>query len=145
MNDQGTREDAELRRAWADANAADAAEQARVARPGGPADRDDDASSAPLWATVLAVLLIPVAVLFGSLAPMATDSCGPDNCSRALDGALALVEYSLFTTVIGTPVLLLTSWVLPRRMRYAKARKYLAWGALLPPVIVNLMVLGLPE
>ncbi|WP_245699824.1 hypothetical protein [Streptomyces roseifaciens] len=145
MNDQGTREDVELRQAWADANAADAAEQTREARPGGPADRDDDASSAPFWATVLAVLVIPVAVLFGSLAPMATDSCGPDNCSGALDGTLAVVKYSLFTTVIGTPVLLLASWLLPRRIRYAKARKHLAWCALLPPVIVILLVLGLPE
>ncbi|NJP81230.1 hypothetical protein HCK01_28705 [Streptomyces sp. AA8] len=101
--------------------------------------------SAPLWATVLAVLVIPVAVVFGSLSPMATDSCGPDNCSRALDGALALIKYGLFTTVIGTPVLLLTSWFLPRRMRYATARRYLAWCALLPPVMVVLMVLGLPE
>ncbi|MEH6373072.1 hypothetical protein V7793_01715 [Streptomyces sp. KLMMK] len=145
MNNQGTHEDVELRRAWADANAEDAAEQIREARTGGPADRDDNASSAPLWATVLAVLVIPVAVLFGSLAPMATDSCGPDNCSRALDGALALVECSLFTTIIGTPALLLTSWLLPRRMRYATARRYLAWCALLPPVTVVLMVLGLPE
>ncbi|MGK5728896.1 hypothetical protein [Streptomyces sp. URMC 124] len=143
MNDQGTREDAELRRAWAAANAADAAERGRQARPQAPADRDENASAAPFWAAVLAVLLVPVAVLFGSLAPMAADSCGPDHCSRGLDNTLAMVQYCLFGTMIGTPVLLLASWLLPRRVRFATLRKCLAWSALFPPAVVILLTFGL--
>ncbi|GAA0453168.1 hypothetical protein GCM10009544_14960 [Streptomyces stramineus] len=139
------RADGELRRAWAAANAADAAADARTVRPGGPADHDENASSAPLWATALAVLLAPVTLLFGGLAPMATDGCGPDNCSAALDRALSLVTGGLYATFFVTPALLLTSWVLPRRMRFAKARRAIAWCALLPPVTVILTVFGLPE
>jgi hypothetical protein len=139
MNDQ------ELRRAWAAANAEDAGDDVRDDRPLGPSDRDENASGAPLWSTVLAVLLVPVALLFGGLSPMATDSCGPDHCSQALNDALAVIMGGLDLTLVGTPALLLLSWLLPRRMRYAKARRTAAWCALLPPVTVILMVFGLPE
>ncbi|MBT2385940.1 hypothetical protein [Streptomyces sp. ISL-11] len=145
MNDRSTHADAELRREWAAANTADAAADARDTHPLGPADRDENAWGAPGWATGLALMIVPVALLFGGLAPMATDSCGPDNCSSALNRALAGVLGGLFATVIGTPAMLLAGWVLPRRMRFAKARRIIAWCALLPPLIVILMVLGLPE
>ncbi|KJY42771.1 hypothetical protein VR41_06505 [Streptomyces sp. NRRL B-1568] len=134
-----------MRGAWADFNAEDAAESARDARPQGPADRDQHPWAAPGWATVLALLIVPMALTYGCLAPMATDSCGPDNCSQALNDALAGVFLALCATVFGTPVMLLTSWVLPRRKRFAVARRALAWCALLPPVTVLLMVNNLPQ
>ncbi|MFD7233796.1 hypothetical protein ACFWAT_00620 [Streptomyces syringium] len=145
MNDQETAADRELRRAWAAANAADAAADARDASPRGPADRDETAWVAPGWATGLALFLIPVAMIFGGLSPMATDSCGPDHCSAALEHALAGIIGCLYATLFGTPALLLTSWALPRRMRFSTARRIVAWCALLPPVIVILMVFALPE
>ncbi|MBP2400903.1 hypothetical protein [Streptomyces syringium] len=147
MNDQETVADRELRRAWAAANAADAAADARDTSPSprGPADRDESAWVAPGWATGLALFLIPVAMIFGGLSPMATDSCGPDHCSAALDHALAAIIGCLYATLSVTPAALLTSWLLPRRMRYSTARRIVAWCALLPPVLVILMVFTLPE
>ncbi|MET9647259.1 hypothetical protein ACFZB6_25390 [Streptomyces syringium] len=145
MNDQETVADRELRRAWAAANAADAAADARDTSPRGPADRDETAWVAPGWATGLALFLIPVAMIFGGLSPMATDSCGPDHCSAALEHALAGIIGCLYATLFGTPALLLTSWALPRRMRFSTPRRIVAWCALLPPVIVILMVFALPE
>ncbi|MCD9144937.1 hypothetical protein [Streptomyces albireticuli] len=145
MNDHGARADGELRRAWAAANAADAAADTRAVRPPGPDDRDEKAGSAPGWATLSALLLAPVALLFGGLAPMATDGCGPDNCSQALDTALAGVMGGLYAMLAGTPALLLTAWLLPRRVRFSTARRIVAWSALLPPLFVILMVFTLPE
>ncbi|GAA0345570.1 hypothetical protein [Streptomyces blastmyceticus] len=61
---------------------------------------------------------------------------------RTVDQALPGDEdivYGLYATIIVTPALLLTAWVLPRRMRYAIARKLTAWCALLPPVTVILL------
>lgn len=145
MNDQETAADRELRRAWAAANAADTAADARGTSPRGPADRDEAAWVAPGWATGLALFLIPVAMIFGGLSPMATDGCGPDHCSRALEQALAGIIGCLYATLSVTPALLLASWLLPRRMRYSAARRIAAWCALLPPVFVILMVFALPE
>ncbi|MBF6049225.1 hypothetical protein GO001_29230 [Streptomyces sp. NRRL B-1677] len=119
---------------------ADAAAQTRSTD-----DRDERGGRSLILPAVLAVLLIPVALLFGGLAPMATDSCGPDHCSRALDQALAEVVFGLYATFAGTPALLLTTGVLPRRMRYATARRLTAWSALLPPAFVILRVLALPQ
>ncbi|MEU5187817.1 hypothetical protein AB0G83_11835 [Streptomyces klenkii] len=119
---------------------ADAAAQTRSTD-----DRDERGGRSLILPAVLAVLLIPVALLFGGLAPMATDSCGPDHCSRALDQALAEVVFGLYATFAGTPALLLTAGVLPRRMRYATARRLTAWSALLPPAFVILKVLALPQ
>ncbi|ARZ65990.1 hypothetical protein SMD11_0324 [Streptomyces albireticuli] len=145
MNDQEARADDELRHAWAAANAADAAAGARAVRPLGPDDRDEKAGAAPGWATLFALLLAPVALLFGGLAPMATDGCGPDNCSRELDAALAAVMGGMYAMFAATPALLLTAWLLPRRMRFATARRVVAWCAPLPPLFVILMVFTLPE
>ncbi|MGW2601149.1 hypothetical protein [Streptomyces klenkii] len=143
--------DDELRQDWASANAAEAeaadaaAAQPRDAGTRGPGDQDERAGRSLILPAVLAVLLVPVALLFGGLAPMATDSCGPDHCSRALDQALSEVVFSLHATFAGTPALLLTAGVLPRRPRYATARKLTAWSALLPPAFVILRVLALPQ
>ncbi|MEV4505815.1 hypothetical protein [Streptomyces klenkii] len=139
-----------LRQAWAsahaaEAQAADAAAQARDTGTRGPDDRGERAGGSLALPAVLAVLLVPVALLFGGLAPMATDSCGPDHCSRALDQALSDVVHGLHATFAGTPALLLTAGVLPRRMRYATARRLTAWSALLPPAFVILRVLALPQ
>lgn len=40
-------------------------------------------NTSALWTTLFAVLLVPLAFVFGALAPMATDSCGPDSCAGA--------------------------------------------------------------
>ncbi|MGK5548723.1 hypothetical protein ACSNOH_28920 [Streptomyces sp. URMC 127] len=154
MNDRTTTEraaettetDDELRRSWAAANAADAADAAEAAEASARArgDRDEDGRGALIVPAVLALLLVPVALCFGGLAPMATDSCGPDDCSRALNQALEEVMAGLYLTVAGTPALLLTAAVLPRRMRYAAGRRIAAWSALLPPLFVILRVLNLP-
>ncbi|MBT2406575.1 MULTISPECIES: hypothetical protein [unclassified Streptomyces] len=106
---------------------------------------DENSSAAPVWVTVLAVILVPVALLFGGLAPMATDSCGPDNCSLALDQTLGVVSGALFATFTATPALLLASWLIPGRRRFATARRAVGWCALLPPLTVILLVLGLPQ
>ncbi|MFD0266577.1 hypothetical protein ACFVGY_08275 [Streptomyces sp. NPDC127106] len=98
-----------------------------------------------VWPTVIAVLLVPVALMFGGLAPMAADSCGPDNCSAALDAALAAVMAGWVATIVVTPGLLLGVWLLPRSSRFDRVRRAAAWGAVLPPAAVILMVLALPE
>ncbi|MGW2816275.1 hypothetical protein [Streptomyces sp. NPDC001415] len=145
MNDQGICTDQELRQAWATANASDAVVSAHESRPRGPADRDESAWAAPGWATGLALLLVPVAVMFGGLSAMATDSCGPDHCSRALNEALGIIVGGLYASLFGTPAMLLTAWVLPRKMRYAVSRRAIAWCALLPPLAVIFMVFTLPQ
>ncbi|MEU3775987.1 hypothetical protein AB0F11_22760 [Streptomyces sp. NPDC032472] len=97
-----------------------------------------------VWPAVLAILLTPVALMFGGLAPMATDGCGPDNCSASLDAALAAIAVCWQATLFATPALLLAALPMPRTGRYAAARRVTAWCAVLPPAAVVLMVLGLP-
>ncbi|MEU6863731.1 hypothetical protein ABZ924_10715 [Streptomyces sp. NPDC046876] len=94
--------------------------------------------------TVLAILLTPVALMFGGLAPMATDGCGPDHCSAGLDAALAAIAVCWQATPFATPALLLAALPMPRSGRYAAARRVTSWCAVLPPAAVVLMVLGLP-
>ncbi|MFD7029565.1 hypothetical protein ACFWAR_16150 [Streptomyces sp. NPDC059917] len=107
-------------------------ESARVAR-----------VSEPLWTTGLAVLLVPVALLFGALAPMATDSCGPDDCARSLEATLAVVMTCWFASLTVSPLLVVASWLFPRRPGYARVRRYAGWLGLIPPVIVILLVFTL--
>ncbi|MFG2712946.1 hypothetical protein ACGFX2_20670 [Streptomyces goshikiensis] len=97
-------------------------------------------STAPLWSTVTAILLGPIALLLGGLAPMAGDACAAQGCSPAL----AVISGSLLATCAATPVLLLAAWLLPNHRRFDKARRATAWSALLPPLSVILLTLGLP-
>ncbi|MCX5199454.1 hypothetical protein OOK31_37225 [Streptomyces sp. NBC_00249] len=93
----------------------------------------------PAWTTALTVLLLPVAFLFGGLAPMAADSCGPDHCSRSLDNTLAAVYFLWLASWTATPALTLASWFAP----HPTARRWTAWTALFPPATVILLTLGL--
>ncbi|MGR4879318.1 hypothetical protein ACIPUC_07795 [Streptomyces sp. LARHCF249] len=102
-----------------------------------PADRDSRA--VPVWTSVLTVLLAPVAFLFGGLAPMAADSCGPAHCAPGLDATLAVVAVCWFASWTLTPLLVLASWLFSG----TAAGRWSAWTALVPPVIVILLVLGL--
>ncbi|MFJ3658982.1 hypothetical protein ACIPPM_00760 [Streptomyces sp. NPDC090119] len=106
--------------------------------------RDPRAAVIATMTTALLVILGPVAVMFGGLSAMATDSCGPDNCSAALDTSLAWV-YGLLT--YGSALSfgsLLTTWLLPWKRRWSAARVSAAVLTLLPPVGVVMLVCTLP-
>ncbi|MER5727256.1 hypothetical protein ABT084_02670 [Streptomyces sp. NPDC002138] len=111
-------------------------------------ERTDDtapvgAGVALLWTTSLAVLLVPFALLLGAMAPMATDSCGPDDCGRAMETTLDIVIACWFASWTLTPVLVVASWLFPSRPWYARVRRYSGRLALVPPVIVLLLVFTL--
>lgn len=88
----------------------------------------------PVWTSVLAVLLVPVALLFGGLSPMASDSC-----AGCLDATLAVVAVCWFASWTLTPLLVLASWLCSG----TAVGRWSAWTALVPPVLVILLVLGL--
>ncbi|MFD8978932.1 hypothetical protein [Streptomyces sp. NPDC059564] len=101
-----------------------------------PTDRDSGA--VPVWTSVLTVVLAPVAFLFGGLSPMAADSCGPGQCA-ALEATLSVVAVCWFASWTLTPLLVLASWFFSG----TAVGRWSAWTALVPPVIVILLVLGL--
>ncbi|GHE10013.1 hypothetical protein [Streptomyces alanosinicus] len=106
--------------------------------------RDPRGWVAPTIATALMVVLGPAAVLLGGLSAMATDSCGPDDCSAALDTALTWI-YGILTYGGAVSVgALLTAWLLPWKRRWTATRTWAALLALLPPLSVLLLVLTLP-
>ncbi|MGW1911319.1 hypothetical protein ACWCQS_11440 [Streptomyces sp. NPDC002076] len=113
----------------------------------GPVDgdaRDPRGWVAPTIATALMVVLGPAALLFGGLSAMATDSCGPDDCSAALNTSLSWI-FGLIS--YGGPlsaVALLMAWVLPWRRRWSVARAWTAAFALIPPLTVLYLVFTLP-
>src|SRR5262249_4591638 len=107
-------------------------------------ERDPHASVAPAVATALLAVLGPAAVMFGGLSAMATDSCGPDDCSSALTTSLTWI-YGMLS--YGTPVAVTAlpiAWRLPRGGRWAAARHWAAVIALVPPLTVLFLVLTLP-
>jgi hypothetical protein len=113
----------------------------------GPADpgaRDPGAWVTPALVTALMAALGPAAVMFGGLSAMATDSCGPDHCSQALETSLAWI-YGLLSYGSALSLgALITAWVLPWKLRFAATRICLALVALLPPLAVLLLVFSLP-
>ncbi|MER6321357.1 hypothetical protein [Streptomyces coelicoflavus] len=109
-----------------------------------PTDRDRRAWVAPTAATLTLVLLVPPALLFGMLSPMATDSCGPDDCSKALTTTLTLVMVLLVPGGLVTFVTWCTAWLLPRTQRWSVPRALLATVSVLPPLCVLLLVFTLP-
>lgn len=114
------------------------------ARPAHSPDRDLRAWIAPAVATVLLIFLEPPAFFFGLLSAMATDSCGPDNCSQSLETSLTLVYGTLFFGGFLTFGAWLTAWLLPRRRRWSRLRAWLAVASVLPPLFVLLLVFTLP-
>ncbi|WP_153535261.1 hypothetical protein [Streptomyces sp. RB17] len=118
-----------------------------VATVPGPVDgnaRDPRGWVAPTVSTALMVVLGPAALLFGGLSAMATDSCGPDDCSAALDTALAWIYRLLTYGGVVSIAALLTAWLLPWKRRWTAARAAASLVALLPPLSVLLLVCTLP-
>ncbi|MFZ4185936.1 hypothetical protein [Streptomyces pseudogriseolus] len=79
----------------------DGSERDRVERDG--SERDPHARLAPAVATVFRLLPAPPALFFWGLSDMATDSCGPDDCSPELMSALDVVDGAL---LLGGPVVI---------------------------------------
>ncbi|MBT3165855.1 hypothetical protein HTV80_22495 [Streptomyces sp. Vc74B-19] len=109
------------------------------------AERDPRAWVAPALATVLGAVLAPLALLFGALSVMATDSCGPDDCSPALTTALDVVHGTLFLGGLLAVAACAASWLLPWTRRWSVARLWLAGLSLLPWLCVLALVFHLPE
>ncbi|MFI9805440.1 hypothetical protein ACIHEJ_13900 [Streptomyces sp. NPDC052301] len=117
---------------------------ATLPEPADRGERDPRAWVAPTVATALMLVSGPAALLFGALSAMATDSCGPEDCSDALNTALAWI-YGLLS--YGGPLALaalLTAWLLPWKRRWSVTRAWVAALALLPPLSVLYLVFTLP-
>ncbi|MEV4743973.1 hypothetical protein [Streptomyces sp. NPDC049555] len=80
--------------------------------------RDDRAWLVRSLTTLVMLPLLFMDFVSIGLSPMATDSCGPDHCSQALNNALMAAPILWLTAV----VLLIVSWVLPSRTRFSPAR-----------------------
>ncbi|WDF39149.1 hypothetical protein PBV52_21270 [Streptomyces sp. T12] len=108
------------------------------------AERDSRAWIAPLVATILLAFLGPAALLLGGLSAMATDSCGPDDCSPALNTQLSVIYGTLAFGTLPTLAAWITAWALPWQRRWSAWRTGAAITALLPPLFVLLLVFTLP-
>ncbi|WP_343999049.1 hypothetical protein [Streptomyces thermocarboxydovorans] len=109
------------------------------------ADHDRRAWVAPAVATALLFFLGPAALFFGGLSPMATDACGPDNCSQALMTRLTLIEGTMFYGGLLTSGAWVTSWVLPWTHRWSMWRALAAALSLMPSLFVLMLVMSLPQ
>ncbi|MER5460376.1 hypothetical protein ABT010_06720 [Streptomyces sp. NPDC002668] len=87
-----------------------------------PRTHDGKAVVVRIVAGVLLVPLLMIDMFFVGLSPMATDSCGPDNCSDALNQSLIAAPVFWLAAV----VMLLVTWGLPARPRFRAARGWLA-------------------
>ncbi|MGA5548588.1 hypothetical protein [Streptomyces pseudogriseolus] len=131
-----------------DGSGRDGAGRDRSGRDGSGRDgseRDPHARLAPAVATVLGLLLAPPALFFWGLSDMATDSCGPDDCSPELMSALDVVDGAL---LLGGPLgaaACVAAWLLPRTRRWAVPRLWLAGLSLLPWPVVIALVADLPQ
>ncbi|MFG3528775.1 hypothetical protein ACGF8B_18770 [Streptomyces sp. NPDC047917] len=100
--------------------------------PAAPARRLN-ACVAPMIATVLAFFMACFGTLAIGFATMATDSCGPDNCSSDITVPLGLMACGLYVTPFITPLALIAAWVLAcRRPHRTTARLCAAAIAVLP-------------
>ncbi|MFF9454630.1 hypothetical protein [Streptomyces flaveolus] len=108
------------------------------------ADQDRCAWVAPAVATVLLIVLGPVALLFGGMSAMATDSCGPDDCSEALTTSLSLIYGTLYFGGFLTLGAWVAAWVIPWTRRWSVLRACLAVASVLPSLFVLLLVCTLP-
>ncbi|MER7189168.1 hypothetical protein [Streptomyces flaveolus] len=108
------------------------------------ADRDRRAWVAPAVATGLLIVLGPAALFLGGLSAMATDSCGPDDCSEALTTSLSLIYGTLYFGGFLTLGAWVAAWVIPWTRRWSALRACLAFASLLPSLFVLLLVFTLP-
>ncbi|MEU2667887.1 hypothetical protein ABZ622_03305 [Streptomyces sp. NPDC007164] len=103
--------------------------------PAGPVvpARSSYAFVAPAIATALSFFMTCFGMFAIGFAAMATDSCGPDNCSSDITVPLSLMVYGLYATPFVTPLALIAAWVLPWwRPRWTTARLCAAAIAVLP-------------
>ncbi|GGQ94359.1 hypothetical protein GCM10010216_65970 [Streptomyces flaveolus] len=108
------------------------------------AGRDRRAWVAPAVATGLLTVLGPAALFLGGLSAMATDSCGPDDCSQALTTSLSLIYGTLYFGGFLTLGAWAAAWVIPWTRRWSALRACLAFASLLPSLFVLLLVFTLP-
>ncbi|MFE6666740.1 hypothetical protein ACFVFH_24650 [Streptomyces sp. NPDC057697] len=87
---------------------------------------------APMTATALSFLLIGFGAFAIGFAAMATDSCGPDDCSWRITVPLDLMGYGLYAAPFVTPFALIVLWVLALCRRWTVARRSAMVIALLP-------------
>ncbi|MER6849570.1 hypothetical protein AB0A81_01695 [Streptomyces flaveolus] len=109
------------------------------------AGRDRRGWIAPAVATGLLIVLGPAALLLGGLSAMATDGCGPDDCSEALTTSLSLIYGTLYFGGFLTLGAWVAAWVIPWTRRWSALRACLAFASLLPSLFVLLLVFTLPE
>jgi hypothetical protein len=109
-----------------------------------PVERDRGAWGPPLFATILLVLLGPFAAVLGGLSAMATDSCGPDDCSQALTTSLTWIYGILSFGTWFSIAALVTAWALPWQRRWRTLRVWSAAVVPVPPLAVLLLVFTLP-
>ncbi|MFI6942821.1 hypothetical protein ACIBI4_26435 [Streptomyces sp. NPDC050418] len=138
-HDKDPRTDAELRADWAHANDLDKPVTA------GPDDPSSGVAAMAAATTILVLLLAPVAFFFAALSVMATDSCGPDDCSAALEFTLSVIYTILPVGGFFSLVALVLCWVLPWRVRFDVWRRWAALVAVAPHVVLIMLVLTLPE
>ncbi|MDN0194158.1 hypothetical protein [Streptomyces sp. S.PNR 29] len=100
--------------------------------------------TAPVIATVLLAVLWPAALFFGGLSAMATDACGPDDCSSGLMTSLSVIYGTLSYGGLFSAAAYVAAWALPRERRWSALRSWTAIAALLPPGLVLLLVFTLP-
>ncbi|MEV5198862.1 hypothetical protein [Streptomyces sp. NPDC053720] len=118
--------------------------------PAGPVvpTRRLNACVAPAIATALSFFMTCFGWFAIGFAAMATDSCGPDNCSSGITVPLGLMAYGLYVTPFVTPLALIAAWVLAcRRPRWTTVRLCAAAIAVLPGLtavggLVLLVTLG---
>ncbi|MFG2499285.1 hypothetical protein ACGFSB_13895 [Streptomyces sp. NPDC048441] len=99
----------------------------------------------PFLTTLALMLLAPIAFGLAGLSVMATDSCGPDDCSPQLMGTLDAIFVLLPIGGLVSLVSLVICWALPRRVRHVVRRRWVAMLAIAPQLLIILMVMGLPE
>lgn len=95
-----------------------------------PDARTPRAWTGPLVATVLTLFAGFFALVFVMLSPMACDSCSEADQSR-FDATFGPSFVFFLCGLAVSAVLLLVSWMLPWRQRYARRRVVLAAGAFL--------------
>lgn len=105
-----------------------------------PRPYDKAAGSTRLFSGLLITPLLFVDLFFLGLSPMATDSCGPDNCSSALTTSLVAAPVVWLVAVIA----LLVSWVLPARPRFRAARGRLVAVSAFAGLMTFLILANLP-
>ncbi|MGW6875869.1 hypothetical protein [Streptomyces xanthophaeus] len=87
-----------------------------------------------MWATTLAVALIPVALLFGGLAQMA---------AQVHPQTVAVVTACWWASWTATPLLVVAFRLSLRHPTLASAGRWAGWAALVSPTVTILLALGL--